>query len=69
MLDLGKAAGEFADENMQSALASNGEVGFGGPSVELDLANDISVTQNTHKLRKRLQAGIYRIRTCHGPRR
>ena len=38
VLDLGKAAGEFADENMQSALASNGEVGFGGPSVELDLA-------------------------------
>ncbi len=38
VLDLQKSAGEFADENMQSALSSQGEVGFGGPSVELDLA-------------------------------
>ncbi len=35
VLDTSTAAGEFADENLQSALESNGRVGFGGPSVEL----------------------------------
>jgi hypothetical protein len=35
VLDTSKAAGEFADENLQSALESQGTMGFGGPSVEI----------------------------------
>jgi hypothetical protein len=36
VLDLSEPAGEYADENLQSALESNGKEGFGGPSVELN---------------------------------
>jgi molybdopterin converting factor small subunit len=36
VLDTSKPAGEYADENLQSALESGGSKGFGGPSVELD---------------------------------
>ena len=39
VFDTSTGAGQFADENMQSALASEGKRGFGGPSVELDFAN------------------------------
>jgi len=36
VLDTSSAAGEYADENLQTALESNGQQGFGGPSVEID---------------------------------
>jgi len=35
ILDTGESAGDFADENLKSALESDGEVGF-SPSVEID---------------------------------
>lgn len=35
-IDTSNAAGEYADENMQQTLESNGAKGFGGPSVEID---------------------------------
>ena len=35
-LDTSSAAGEYADENLQQALETNGQQGFGGPSVEID---------------------------------
>ena len=35
VLHMDNAASEYADENLQAALESNGEVGFGGPSVEI----------------------------------
>lgn len=35
VLDMDSPASEFADENLQSALESKGEVGFGGWSIEL----------------------------------
>lgn len=40
VLDTTTAAGDFADENLQSALESGGKVGFGGPSVELDVPRE-----------------------------
>ncbi len=45
VLDTSTAAGQFADENLQSALESSGQVGFGGPSVELqptEMAEDVN---------------------------
>jgi acyl carrier protein phosphodiesterase len=36
VLNTDKAAGAYADENLQSALESGGDKGFGGPSVELN---------------------------------
>ncbi len=44
VLDTSTAAGQFTDENLQSALESSGQVGFGGPSVELqptEMAEDV----------------------------
>lgn len=35
VLDLDTAAGQYADENLQEALESGGQVGFGGPSIEI----------------------------------
>lgn len=35
ILDTSTAAGAYADENLQSALESQGRFGFGGPSVEI----------------------------------
>ena len=35
VLDTSTSAGQYADENLQSALSSSGRFGFGGPSVEL----------------------------------
>jgi len=34
-IDTGDAAGEYADQNLQTALESEGAKGFGGPSVEI----------------------------------
>ena len=35
VLDMDSPASEYADENLQAALESNGQVGFGGPSIEI----------------------------------
>ena len=35
VLDLDTAAGQYADETLQETLESGGEVGFGGPSIEI----------------------------------
>jgi len=40
VLDLSSGAGQFVDESIQEALETNGEKGFGGPSVELELESD-----------------------------
>jgi len=40
VLDTTTPAGDYADENLQSALSSGGKVGFGGPSVELDVPRE-----------------------------
>jgi hypothetical protein len=48
VLDTSTAAGEFADENLQSALESEGRVGFGGPSVELDLDPEAHIQNSDH---------------------
>jgi hypothetical protein len=48
VLDTSTAAGEFADENLQSALESEGRVGFGGPSVELDLDPETHIQNSDH---------------------
>ena len=40
VLDTTTPAGDYADENLQSALSSGGRVGFGGPSVELDVPRE-----------------------------
>lgn len=48
VLDSSTAAGEFADENLQSALESEGRVGFGGPSVELDLDPEAHIQNSDH---------------------
>jgi hypothetical protein len=48
MLDTSTAAGAYADENLQSALESNGQVGFGGPSVELDLDPQEHIQNSDH---------------------
>jgi len=40
VLDTTTPAGDYADENLQSALESGGKVGFGGPSVELDVPRE-----------------------------
>ena len=47
VLDTSESAGEFADENLQSALESEGRKGFGGPSVELD-PTDIRISEHPH---------------------
>jgi len=36
VIDTSNAAGEYADENLQATLESEGDKGFGGPSVEID---------------------------------
>ncbi|AFH21543.1 hypothetical protein OSG_eHP4_00005, partial [environmental Halophage eHP-4] len=48
VLDTSVAAGEYADQNLQSALESNGQVGFGGPSVELDLDPQQHIQNSEH---------------------
>ena len=35
-IETDKAAGEYADDNLQQTLETNGAKGFGGPSVEID---------------------------------
>lgn len=35
VLDLSTSAGQYADETLQETLESNGQVGFGGPSIEI----------------------------------
>ena len=35
VLDTSEPAGEYADENLQQTLATDGQKGFGGPSVEI----------------------------------
>lgn len=53
VLDTATAAGDFADENLQSALESNGRVGFGGPSVELDLDPEEHIQNSDHPSAKK----------------
>jgi len=50
------AAGEYADENMQQTLASNGAKGFGGPSVEID-AEGQEIEYNAERGLKELVKG------------
>lgn len=42
------SAGEYADDNLKSALESDGRVGFGGPSVELDLEPGKHLQESDH---------------------
>ena len=49
VLDMDSAASEYADENLQETLESGGEVGFGGPSIEIPAgAYDLEDTPNGH---------------------
>jgi hypothetical protein len=49
VLDLSKPAGEYADETLQETLAEDGEVGFGGPSIEIPAEGyDLEDTGNGH---------------------
>jgi hypothetical protein len=50
------AAGEYADENMQQTLESNGAKGFGGPSVEID-AEGQEIEYNAERGLKELVKG------------
>jgi len=59
VLDTSTAAGEFADENLQSALENNGQVGFGGPSVELDLDPEKHIHASEHPRAEKEISGGY----------
>ena len=56
-LDTSSAAGEYADENLQQALETNGQQGFGGPSVEID-AEGQTVEHNAKMGVKELKEGF-----------
>jgi len=55
-IDTSNAAGEYADENMQQTLESNGAKGFGGPSVEID-AEGQEIEYNAERGLKELVKG------------
>lgn len=57
VIDTSKAAGEYADENLQKTLETQGAKGFGGPSVEID-AEGQDVEFNDKKGMKELLGGI-----------
>lgn len=56
IIDTSTAAGEYADENMQKSLETNGTKGFGGPSVEID-AEGQKIEFNESKGLPELKAG------------
>jgi len=55
-IDTTNAAGEYADENLQATLQSEGSKGFGGPSVEID-AEGQEIEFNESRGLKELVAG------------
>lgn len=57
VLDTSNAAGQYADENLQKTLETQGAKGFGGPSVEID-AEGQDVEFNERKGMKELVGGI-----------
>jgi hypothetical protein len=59
VLDTETSAGAFADDNLQSALESQGRVGFGGPSVELDLDPDEHIHNSDHPQAEKEISGGY----------
>ena len=59
ILDESTPAGEYADENLQSALQNGGKVGFGGPSVELDLDPDEHIQNSDHPQAEKEISGGY----------
>jgi hypothetical protein len=56
-LDTSSAAGQYADENLQKTLKTEGAKGFGGPSVEID-ADGQEVEYNNEKGMRELLGGI-----------
>ena len=49
VLDLSTSAGQYADETLQETLESGGEVGFGGPSIEIPAEGyDLEQTEAGH---------------------
>lgn len=57
VIDTSNAAGQYADENMQKTLETNGAKGFGGPSVEID-AEGQEVEYNQSRGLKELVKGF-----------
>jgi len=55
-IDTSNAAGQYADENLQQTLRTNGAKGFGGPSVEIE-ANGQEVIWNEERGIQELTAG------------
>ena len=58
VLDMDSAASEYADENLQAALESEGEVGFGGPSIEIP-ANAYDLEENASGYPKLINGEIH----------
>lgn len=61
VLDTSTPAGQFADENMQQTLETNGSQGFGGPSVEIpEDGQDIEFndTRGVYELKKGVISGL-----------
>jgi hypothetical protein len=57
VLHMDNSASEFADENLQQTLKTEGTKGFGGPSVEID-AEGQEIEFNAEKGMHELKAGI-----------
>lgn len=57
ILDTTKAAGAYADENLQSAFESQGRLGFGGPSVEIP-ARGLVEEYDPDRRMPRIKAGL-----------
>ena len=55
-IDTTNAAGEYADQNLQATLESEGNKGFGGPSVEID-AEGQEIEYNERRGLKELVGG------------
>jgi len=55
-IDTTNAAGEYADQNLQATLESEGDKGFGGPSVEID-AEGQEIEYNERRGLKELVGG------------
>jgi len=61
ILDTSTAAGAYADENLQSALESEGRFGFGGPSVEIPargLVEEFDEKRGMPKIKAGLLSGL-----------
>jgi hypothetical protein len=57
VLETDNAAGEYADENLQKTLETQGAKGFGGPSIELP-ADGHEVTFNAERGIQELEEGV-----------